>query len=66
MIRLLLLSVFFLGTMSLQDELMEKHIVRTHINGSPYVVMYTVGHDQERVKEELYFPNGQMDYVGPL
>jgi antitoxin component YwqK of YwqJK toxin-antitoxin module len=43
---------------------MEKHIVRTHRNGSPHVVMYTVGNEHERVKEELYFPNGQLDYVG--
>lgn len=64
MIRMLLLSIFFIGPLGLQDDLMEKHIVRTHRNGSPYVVMYTVGEEHERVKEELYFPNGQLDYVG--
>lgn len=64
MIRMTLLSVFFLGPMSFQTDMMEKHIVRKHNNGSPYVVMYTVGEEHVQVKEELYYPNGQLDYVG--
>ncbi|MFZ6051796.1 toxin-antitoxin system YwqK family antitoxin [Halocola ammonii] len=42
----------------------EKHIVRRHDNGNPYVVVYTVGPEHDRVKEELYYENGQLDYVG--
>lgn len=47
-----------------QDAGTEKHIVRKHDNGQPYVVVYTQGPEHDRVKEELYYENGQLDYVG--
>ena len=43
---------------------MQRHVVRTHPNGQEYVVIYTIGLENERVKEELFFENGQLDYVG--
>lgn len=56
--------ILFLAPFQLQDSALEKHIVRTHDNGNPYVVVYTLGKQQLRVKEELYFDNGNLDYVG--
>ncbi|WP_306640034.1 toxin-antitoxin system YwqK family antitoxin [Sanyastnella coralliicola] len=43
---------------------MQRHVVRTHDNGQPYVVVYTVGEFHDRVKEELFYDNGNLDYVG--
>ncbi|MDP4826580.1 MAG: hypothetical protein NWR73_02770 [Flavobacteriales bacterium] len=64
MIRILALVLTFLMPVTLQDDGLTKHIVRTHPNGKPYVVMYTVGTNNERVREELYYDNGKLDYVG--
>lgn len=64
MFKLTILLLFVLTPLSLQDELLERHVVRSHKNGKPYVVMYTNGEHHERVKEELYFETGQLDYVG--
>lgn len=63
-IRNLLLVGFAMGPLALQNADLSKHIVRTHKNGKPYVVVYTQGDGQERVREELYFDNGQLDYIG--
>lgn len=64
MIQNALLFLLLLSPIALQDELLTRHVVRSHKNGKPYVVVYTVGEQHERVKEELYFDNGQLDYVG--
>ena len=48
----------------LQNADLQKHVVRSHSNGSPYVVVYTLGEGNERVREELYYDNGQLDYIG--
>ena len=41
-------------------------VVRKHQDGSPYVVVYVVqkGKVSERVKQEVFYPNGKLDYVG--
>lgn len=64
MIQNALLFILLLSPIALQDELLTRHVVRSHKNGQPYVVVYTIGEQHERVKEELYFDNGQLDYVG--
>lgn len=64
MIQNALLFLLLLSPIALQDELLTRHVVRSHKNGQPYVVVYTIGEQHERVKEELYFDNGQLDYVG--
>lgn len=60
----LALLFFVIAPLSLQQTSLTKHIVRKHDNGMPYVVVYTKGEGHDRVKEELYYPNGQLDYVG--
>lgn len=64
MIKHTFLLFLILSPVVLQDELETRHVVRTHKNGNPYVVMYTEGPTNERVKEELYYPSGKIDYVG--
>ena len=59
----LLLAITLLIPVEFQDDIM-KHIVRKHDNGNPYVVIYTQGPLNERVMEELYYENGQLDYRG--
>lgn len=63
-LRSILAPVFFLLPITLQDDGLVQHIVRTHDNGKPYVVVYTKGPQNERVKEQLYYDNGQLDYEG--
>lgn len=59
-----LAQLFVFTPFVLQDSGLIKHIVRSWSNGEPYVVFYTEGPENERVKEELYFENGGLDYVG--
>ncbi|HRH70239.1 MAG: hypothetical protein JNL43_13210 [Flavobacteriales bacterium] len=43
-----------------------KYVASTHPNGKPEVVIYLKGEgdDAEKVMEKVYYPNGQMEYVG--
>lgn len=43
-----------------------KHVAALHPNGKPEVVIYTKGKGEEAVKvmEKVYYPNGQLEYVG--
>lgn len=59
-----MLSILVLLPISLQTDALTRHVVRSFDNGSPYVVVYTKGEDHDRVKEELFYENGQLDYVG--
>ena len=63
-IRAILAPFLILTPMVLQDDGLTQHIVRTHDNGQPYVVIYTKEPKNEKVKEQLYFENGQLDYEG--
>ena len=62
--RQFILFALFISPFSIQEEALDRHVVRSHSNGAPYVVAYTRPFDQERVKEELYYDNGNLDYVG--
>ncbi|MCB0760020.1 MAG: hypothetical protein KDC12_00760 [Flavobacteriales bacterium] len=62
--KLLFVHLFFLLPMSLQDVDLQQHVLRKWPDGKPYVVVYTSGPDQVKVKEELYYDNGQLDYSG--
>lgn len=43
-----------------------KFVAASHPNGKPEVVVYMKGkgEDAEKVMEKVYYPNGQMEYVG--
>jgi len=46
---------------------LERHIVRKYPDGKAKVVVYVpkgATSSNSRVKEEVYFPNGKLDYVG--
>jgi hypothetical protein len=64
MIRHTILFLFLLSPIALQNDAVTRHVVRSHKNGNPYVVIYTIGEEHERIKEELYFSSGALDYVG--
>lgn len=44
----------------------EKYVAASYPNGKPEVVIYMEGkgEDAEKVMEKVYYPNGQLDYVG--
>lgn len=43
-----------------------KYVASTHPNGKPEVVIYMKGDgdEAEKVMEKVYYPNGQLEYVG--
>lgn len=43
-----------------------KHVASSHPNGKPEVVIYLKGEgdEAEKVMEKVYYPNGQLEYVG--
>lgn len=59
-IALLLLPVLLVACST------HKHVASSHPNGKPEVVLYLKGDgDQaEKVMEKVYYPNGQLEYVG--
>jgi hypothetical protein len=61
--RYLLLLIFFIPSLLSAQEL-ERHVVHKHKNGKPKVVVYVPAGEKHRVKEEVYFPTGHLDYVG--
>ncbi len=44
----------------------KKFVAATHPSGKPEVVVYMEGkgEDAEKVMEKVYYPNGQLEYVG--
>jgi antitoxin component YwqK of YwqJK toxin-antitoxin module len=64
MLQKSILSLCLLIPFTLQDIVCTKHIVRKYENGNPKVVVYVIEGTSERVKEEVYFANGNFDYVG--
>lgn len=43
---------------------LERHVVHKYPNGNLKVVVYVPAGEKQRVKEEVYFSNGKLDYVG--
>jgi antitoxin component YwqK of YwqJK toxin-antitoxin module len=64
MIKHALVLLCLISPLALQNDALTRHVVRSHKNGKPYVVVYTHGAHHEKVKEELFFTNGSLDYVG--
>lgn len=60
---LALVFIFCLPVLSLGQE---RHVMKKFDNGEPYIVWYVVekGKKKVKVKEEIYYPNGRLDYVG--
>lgn len=54
---------FSLALVAFQDNL-DKRVMRKHPNGQPYVIMYFIPNTTEYVKEEVYFPNGKLQWQG--
>ena len=57
------LLTIFIGSSLFAQEL-ERHLVHKHKNGNPKVVVYVDPDSKERLKEEIFYSNGKLDYVG--
>lgn len=57
-----ILAILFSPAVFAQD--LEKHIVHKYKNGNPKVVVYVEPESKERRKEEIFYSNGNLDYVG--
>lgn len=63
MVKYLLLASMGLMPFVSQEDV-ERYVLRNHDNGTPYVVFFVKGAEQEKVKEELYYPSGQLENIG--
>lgn len=63
MVRLLLSLTL---VMALAGCSTHRFVAASHPNGKPEVVIYMkgTGDDAVKIKEKVYYPNGQMEYVG--
>lgn len=50
--------------MSFQDVPLERRVMRKHDNGKEHVVMFFETSTGALAKEEVYFPNGKMQWEG--
>jgi antitoxin component YwqK of YwqJK toxin-antitoxin module len=64
MIPKFLYGLFIVVWVWFQDGNLQRQIMRKHPNGKAYVVMYFKATTQELAKEEVYFPNGQLQWTG--
>lgn len=62
--RLFLILISFLLCLSSFAQELERHVVHKYKDGTPKVVVYVDPDSKERLKEEIYYPNGNLDYVG--
>lgn len=58
-----LLIIFAFPLVCIAQDL-ERHVVHRHKNGNEKVVVYVDPDSKERLKEEIFYSNGQLDYVG--
>ncbi|MCB0778744.1 MAG: hypothetical protein KDC03_04235 [Flavobacteriales bacterium] len=58
--------LFVLPVLMLAGCSTHKYVAASHPNGKPEVVIYMKGKGEDAVKvmEKVYYPNGQMEYVG--
>jgi antitoxin component YwqK of YwqJK toxin-antitoxin module len=64
MIATLLITFQLLFHMPIQDPGMVRQVMRKHPDGSPYVVLYFKASTQELAKEEVFYPNGKIQWTG--
>lgn len=64
--RFSVLPAAIAGCLLLASCSTHKHVASSHPNGKPEVVIYMKGkgEEAEKVMEKVYYPNGQMEYVG--
>lgn len=60
----ILTSIFFIFWIFVQDGNLQRQVMRKHPNGKPYVVLFFKATTQELAKEEVYFPNGNLQWTG--
>jgi len=64
MLSKLIVGLHLLLFMFFQDGGLIRQVMRKHADGSPYVVLYFKSTTQELVKEEVFFPNGKLQWTG--
>ena len=62
--RFISILTILITSLASQAQEMEKHVVHKYPNGGPKVVVYVDPDSKERLKEEIYYSNGRLDYVG--
>ncbi len=62
-LRLLILFLLPLNMLAQSNDL-DRRVMRTHANGKDYVVLYFEIESGELQKEEVYFPNGKLQWGG--
>ncbi len=61
----LLSTICFLTLMSFQiDPSWKREVMRKHPNGKPYVIIFFDSKTDKMMREEVYFPNGKMQWEG--
>jgi len=64
MIAKLLTIIPLIAMLLFQDPQLQRQVMRKHQNGKPYVVLYFKSTTQELVKEEVFFANGNPQWMG--
>jgi antitoxin component YwqK of YwqJK toxin-antitoxin module len=62
-----IITVFCCASLATAAQELDRHVVRKYPDGKAKVVVYMpkgATASNARVKEEVYFPNGNLDYVG--
>jgi antitoxin component YwqK of YwqJK toxin-antitoxin module len=56
--------VLFLFLCSFQDPALDRQVMRMHDNGQEHVVLYFDKMSKDLMKEEVFFPNGNLQWTG--
>ncbi|MCC6599467.1 MAG: hypothetical protein IT223_02215 [Crocinitomicaceae bacterium] len=64
MISKILVILPLLFSFFMQDDNVQRHVMRKHPNGKPYVVLYFNASSQALMKEEVFFANGNLQWTG--
>jgi len=66
-LRVTLILIFIFSQAILQAQSLdscERHVARAYSDGTPHVVVFVDPLTMERIKEEVYYENGNLDYEG--
>ncbi len=65
LLSVVLTATVFVLLMSFQiDPSWKREIMRKHPNGKPYVIIFFDSKTDKMMREEVYFPNGKMQWEG--
>lgn len=61
-----LMPLLFIALLPQSSSAQTRYVMKKFDDGSPYIVWFVIeeGSKKVKVKEEVYWPNGTLDYVG--